>query len=285
MYNISRLQKDIADLEKKLSEEKKKEAQILKRISQIERSISKSTSASTLRSKTQQIVRLNDDIAKTRAKQADLQKKISLKTSDLNRYQQRLSQEQGRERKKIEEAQKRREREQLEYQRKLTEELEAQRRLIREVMVSSSTPMQQIVQTEEDQIYDLFISHASEDKDDFVRPLAEELERIGVKVWYDEFTLKVGDSLRRSIDKGLSQSKFGVVVLSSSFFNKNWTQYELDGLVAREMEGKKVILPIWHKVSKSEVMKYSPSLADKVAINSSLHSIEEIARQLADVIK
>lgn len=285
MYNISRLQKDIADLEKKLSEEKKKEAQILKRISQIERSISKSTSASTLRSKTQQIVRLNDDIAKTRAKQADLQKKISLKTSDLNRYQQRLSQEQGRERKKIEEAQKRREREQLEYQRKLTEELEAQRRLIREVMVSSSTPMQQIVQTEEDQTYDLFISHASEDKDDFVRPLAEELERIGVKVWYDEFTLKVGDSLRRSIDKGLSQSKFGVVVLSSSFFNKNWTQYELDGLVAREMEGKKVILPIWHKVSKSEVMKYSPSLADKVAINSSLHSIEEIARQLADVIK
>lgn len=285
MYNISRLQKDIADLEKKLSEEKKKEAQILKRISQIERSISKSTSASTLRSKTQQIVRLNDDIAKTRAKQADLQKKISLKTSELNRYQQRLSQEQGRERKKIEEAQKRREREQLEYQRKLTEELEAQRRLIREVMVSSSTPMQQIVQTEEDQTYDLFISHASEDKDDFVRPLAEELERIGVKVWYDEFTLKVGDSLRRSIDKGLSQSKFGVVVLSSSFFNKNWTQYELDGLVAREMEGKKVILPIWHKVSKSEVMKYSPSLADKVAINSSLHSIEEIARQLADVIK
>lgn len=284
MYNISRLQRDIADLEKKLGEEKKKEAQILSRISQIERSISRSTSASTLRSKTQQIVRLNEDIAKIRAKQADLQKKISSKTSDLNRYQQRLSQEQERERKKIEEAQKRREREQLEYQRKLTEELEAQRRLIREVMVSSSTTKQQIVKTEENQTYDLFISHASEDKDDFVRPLAEELGRIGVKVWYDEFTLKVGDSLRRSIDKGLAQSRFGVVVLSSSFFNKNWTQYELDGLVAREMEGRKVILPIWHKVTIDEVRRYSPTLADKVAINSSLYSIEEIARKLADVL-
>jgi hypothetical protein len=49
----------------------------------------------------------------------------------------------------------------------------------------------------------LFISHASEDKEDFVRPLAETLQQLGVKVWYDEFTLKVGDSLRRKIDSGL----------------------------------------------------------------------------------
>ena len=132
--------------------------------------------------------------------------------------------------------------------------------------------------------YDLFISHASEDKEDLVRPLAVALEKLGVKVWYDEFTLKIGDSLRRSIDWGLSNSRFGTVVLSSSFFSKNWTQYELDGMTAKEMGGRKMILPIWHKVTKSEVIKFSPTLADKVALNSSVYSTEEIAQLIADVV-
>ena len=132
--------------------------------------------------------------------------------------------------------------------------------------------------------YDLFISHASEDKEEFVRPLAETLENLGVKVWYDEFTLKVGDSLRKNIDHGLINSRFGTVILSSSFCSKNWTQYELDSMVAREMDGHKMILPIWHKVTKNEVMNFSPALADKVALNTSISSIEEIAGKLAEVI-
>lgn len=87
-------------------------------------------------------------------------------------------------------------------------------------------------------------------KDDFVRPLALNLIALNLHVWYDELSLTVGDSLRKSIDLGLSKSRFGLVVLSSAFFAKNWTQYELGGLVSREMEGPKVILPIWHKVTK-----------------------------------
>ncbi len=135
------------------------------------------------------------------------------------------------------------------------------------------------------QKFDVFICHASEDKNEFVRPLAETLEAYGINVWYDEFTLKVGDSLRRSIDHGLVKSRFGIVVLSSAFFNKDWSQYELDGLVSREMQGKKVILPIWHRVSKDEVVEYSPSLADKLALNSSILSMPEIVEQLVDVLK
>jgi len=132
--------------------------------------------------------------------------------------------------------------------------------------------------------YDVFISHSSEDKNDFVRPLANELKKIGVKVWYDEFELKIGDSLRKSIDKGLINSKYGIVILSTSFFNRNWTQYELNGFINREMSGSNIILPIWHKVSKDEVQNFSPSLADKVALNSSIHSIKEIAREIQKII-
>lgn len=133
--------------------------------------------------------------------------------------------------------------------------------------------------------YDVFISHASENKDDFVRPLAEKLREFGFSVWYDEFELKIGDKLRRSIDKGLANSRFGIVVFSPDFFNKNWTQYELDGLVQKEMSGEKTILPLWHKVSKDEVRKFSLSLADTVALSTSMFTIDELVEKLSEVLK
>jgi hypothetical protein len=133
-------------------------------------------------------------------------------------------------------------------------------------------------------MYDVFVSHASEDKDDFVRPLAEALRQNRVEVWYDEFTLRPGDSLRRSIDAGLAKSRFGIVVLSRSFFSKGWPQWELDGLVNRQVSGgSTVILPIWHGVGRQEIEGYSHSLADKVAIPSSV-GLEEVVRRLLQVI-
>lgn len=132
--------------------------------------------------------------------------------------------------------------------------------------------------------FDVFISHATEDKDGLVRPLADALVSHNLNVWYDEFELKLGDSLRRKIDAGLANSRFGVVVLSHAFFAKNWPQYELDGLVSREMTGEQVILPLWHKISKSEVIAKSPSLADKVARNTSDFTVNEIAKEIAEVI-
>lgn len=132
---------------------------------------------------------------------------------------------------------------------------------------------------------DLFISHASEDKVEFVKPLADELINLGINVWYDEYSLRIGDSLRKSIDSGLARARFGLIVLSNNFFNKNWTQYELNGLVAKEMEGEKVILPIWHNITKDQILKFSPTLVDKVALNSSLLSVQEISEKVSDAVK
>jgi TIR domain-containing protein len=102
------------------------------------------------------------------------------------------------------------------------------------------------------------------------------------RVWYDEFELRVGDSLRQSIDKGLVNSRFGIGVLSPAFFAKNWPQYELNGLTAREMDGHKVILPIWHNVDREDVLGYSPTLADKIALSSRQLSIKKIAEALGE---
>jgi hypothetical protein len=133
--------------------------------------------------------------------------------------------------------------------------------------------------------FDVFISHASEDKDEVVRPLAHALQSGGLRVWYDEFELRIGDSLRRKIDQGLANSRFGVVVMSVSFFSKGWPNYELDGLVTRAVSGEQVLLPIWHKLSKQEVISYSPSLADKLARNTATTTVEEIATEIISVIK
>jgi hypothetical protein len=121
----------------------------------------------------------------------------------------------------------------------------------------------------DDKLFDLFISHASEDKAAFVRPLVNRLSRQGLAVWFDEMTLNLGDSLRGSIDMGLSRSRFGVVVLSPAFFNKKWPQLELDGLWSLEMLGAKRILPVWHEVTFADVVRFSPTLANRVAISSS----------------
>lgn len=132
--------------------------------------------------------------------------------------------------------------------------------------------------------YDVFISHASEDKEDLVRPLTNALIARGLKVWFDEMTLKIGDSLRQKIDKGLANSKIGLVVLSPSFIKKGWTNYELDGIVTRAVSGEQVLLPIWHNITKQQVVDFSPSIADKVARSTATNTIEEIATEIAELL-
>lgn len=134
-------------------------------------------------------------------------------------------------------------------------------------------------------LYDVFISHASEDKETLVRPLADALRVSNIAVWFDEFELKVGVSLRRSIDLGLSKSRFGIVVLSKAFFGKRWPQWELDGLVQRQMSSSNpVLLPIWLDVTYEDVLVFSPSLVDKYALNAQL-GLDRLVAELLRVIK
>ena len=117
----------------------------------------------------------------------------------------------------------------------------------------------------------IFISHASEDKASFVSDLAKQLDsQDGFKVWYDEYSLKLGDSLLQSISKGLHECDYGIVVFSPSFFEKKWPQFELDGLFAKETSERKVILPIWHRITRNDLLKVYPPFADRVAVKSDI---------------
>jgi len=131
--------------------------------------------------------------------------------------------------------------------------------------------------------WDAFISHASEDKDTVALPLAAALKRAGVQVWLDRFELRVGDSLRDKIDEGLAESRFGIVVLSPHFLAKRWPKQELNGLFALEESGRKVILPVWHQITKSTLAEYSPILADRLATETS-RGISSVAADLLAAI-
>lgn len=271
---VGRLQKSSAELQRKLAEEAKREAAKAKSYTDVLKSISRSTSQSTLRSKQQQLVRLNDDRARIEAKKGDLAKKLADTEIKLGKAKDALASEEEKERKRMVGEERKREREQLAHQRELTRAAQA-RAVVERRRTEFESPLRQI---------DAFVCHASEDKKDFVQPLVEGLKSAGYQIWYDDQTLRVGDGLRRSIDRGLLSCRYGIVVLSPSFFSKHWSNYELDGLLNRESSGHRVILPIWHRVTRDEVEKYSPSLADKIALNSSATSLPEIIAQLGAVL-
>lgn len=276
---INKLEKEISEFYKKIAEESKKENDKNKQIDSVNKSINKNTSLSSLQSKERQIKAYQNDIFNCKKKIADYQKSIASKSSDLGKKKQDL--------RKAEESElKKQNQKQLEFQRNLQRSIDDQKSQLDNLITqnySSKTFQSEELLTESVKKYDFFISHASEDKEDIVRSLADALKNNGFEVWYDEFELKIGDSLRRKIDSGLINSRFGIVIISPSFIKKNWTEYELNGMVAREMNGHKVILPIWHKVSKDEVLKFSPTLADKMALNTSIHSTEDIVNSLKEL--
>ena len=132
--------------------------------------------------------------------------------------------------------------------------------------------------------WDVFISYATEDKEEVSEPLANALKGLGISVWYDKFELRGGDSLLKRIDEGIKRSRFGLVVLSNSFFGKGWPEYELEGLATLAISGELKLIPIWHEISEREVREYSPTLANRVGLLTAKLGIDKIAEQIAQRI-
>lgn len=130
-----------------------------------------------------------------------------------------------------------------------------------------------------------FISHDSRDKDDLVRELAKELYRLACPVWYDEYTLKGGDNLRESIEKGIKEAKKCILILSPNFLeNEKWAKSEFETIFVREIYKKEdVIIPIWHNVSEDDIYEYSPKLLSKVGLTTSM-GIKELAKEIIEAI-
>ena len=274
---VNQLDKEIAEIEKKIAAESKTEADKSSRILTIQRSITKYTSASTVNMRMRQIEGLNREIARAQQKRADLQKKQADKRTQRAKYAIDLQREIERENKKSALEQKK-------IQELYEQKVEALTKSLNDALMAKQSSVNLYNQTDDSE-YDVFISHASEDKTPFVEELVKALQDKDVKVWYDSLSIAWGDSLRKQIDDGLKKSRFGIVVLSENYIKKGWTQYELDGLFDIEMAKGKTILPIWHNITKQQVMDFSPTLAGRKALTSATMTAEEIADTFVELIK
>lgn len=133
--------------------------------------------------------------------------------------------------------------------------------------------------------YDLFISHASEDKIHLIDPLVEKLRKLGIRVWYDKDNIQCGDSFRPKIDEGILHSRFVLIILSPSYIRKYWTQQEFNAFMQIESVYGKRIVPVWHHVTSDQVLNFSPMLASRCAMNTDHYSIAELAIELAQLVR
>lgn len=269
---INALDREIVHLERQVADQMRTEARCQQAIANIERSM-RNCSASSIKSKLSQIESQKRSRQRAIDKRADFSAQIARKRDERAKQSQYLQ-------RAIEGENRRQQRVQADmmqqYENRILELTAAVSPSVSHAK-AASTNLYLNAATEQ---YDVFISHASEDKDGFVNEFKEELEKRGVKVWIDDIAIKWGDSLRSKIDNGLRTSRFGIVVISRHYIRKGWTNYELDGLFEREMTCGKTILPIWHDISKKEVHDFSPTLAGRKAMTTGNMTAAEIADEL-----
>lgn len=264
--NVNSLDKEISELEKKKAAEDKKATDAKKKAANV--SISKNASAATIKSKLKQVEGYETTARKAEEASAGYSKKIAEKRVKRNEAYLKLQKEEQNEKKKQDKAFDSMKRA---YEQRIAD-LEANqiRKLESEITVADESD------------YDVFVSHAWEDKESFVDEFVSALRDRNIRVWYDKTQMKWGDSMRQKIDDGLKKSRFGVAVLSPDYIadGKYWTKAELDGLFQLESINGKVLLPIWHNLTKKQIIEFSPIMASKLAMNTASMTAEEIADEL-----
>lgn len=268
---IDQLNKEIADLRKAEAQETRKEADLRGKINRASEYANRTKNLSTFQSKMRDVERHNKSLADVQRKRADILKKIADKSKKLEVCN----------RSKIHQEEIERTKSQVNWF--VRKPSIYGNNVISEIQ-SGVSPMPASGIDNQEKRYDFFISHASEDKENFVRSLVEQLQAKKIDVWYDEFTLKVGDSLKQSIEEGLIDSRYGIVVLSRNFFEKEWPKIELNTLVQLASMGESRILPIWYNITKDEISKFSPMLLDVVALDTFSKTTEEIVDELYQLI-
>jgi hypothetical protein len=267
---LKRLRADISRLESKRSSAMKDESNAIKKINSATSAMNKTKNQSTIQSKSRVIEQENKKIGKAKEDQMKAANDISKKNIELNKTLTELSKTQQKEQEKM---------------------FLQQEGKLKELYATQSNGLGKMISTPPDQAdlvkeYDIFISHSADDKDSYVSELAKALKDADISIWYDTDNIGWGQSIRQEIDKGLVNSKYGIVVISPTFIQKYWTNYELDGILSKESStGKQTILPIWHNVTADQVKKYSYSLSGKLALNTAVNTIDDIVENVKKIIK
>lgn len=269
---IERYRKEINDLSTKIADKRKRGADAQAKADKAYADARRTKSSSTMRSKLSESERYSKEANKYLKDTADLEKKRAAQEKQLIAEEKKLIRTQTDENKK-----------RTQVQNKISaaneRKMKSLTQTVRSVQIEQSRlkEIYPLLSVPSEEAYDVFISHASEDKIPFVDTLVEELLQRGVKVWYDRHVLTWGRSIRQNIDAGLRQSKFAIVVLSEHYIQKYWTQKEFNALFSLGSKLGDFILPIWHNITPERANEFSPMLSDSFALKSSDFTIAEIA--------
>lgn len=131
-------------------------------------------------------------------------------------------------------------------------------------------------------MYDVFISHANKDKETLIQDLYKSLEKLGIAIFYDKESLEWGDNWKNKILEGVQKAEFAIIVISTNFFGREWTERELYEFMNRQnRNGQKLILPILYNITVEQLREKYPTLADIQAIDSAEYSCDQIALMFA----
>lgn len=293
----TRLTKEISDLRSKEAGELKKEADATKKLNSAMASASKASSQSSASMHLSTATREAKNVEAAQDRRARYSADGARKSQELARIQDRIARAEEAERKATASAEKKRlqnderARKDLasantklrrDYEARVAN-LEAQLMAQIETQASNTRPYKVLPAEGETEPYDFFISHAWADKEEFVDSFVKKAEAAGLRVWYDKFALQWGDPIRQKIDEGLRSAYFGVVVLSPNFFARPWPNYELDGLIQRDLSGSGRLLPIWHRLTQDDVEKQAPSLAGRLALSTASSTSDAIVQELITI--
>lgn len=204
------------------------------------------------------------------AKYIKAQKDMAKKHSELGKIQQRLAKERKRENNKI----------QKDQDKQLKQMKVAQKSASR--LVTSGISLLENQSKE----YDVFVSYVQSDSLEYVDKLEISLRDKGVSVWRDKANMVIGQSMTQAIENGLVKSKLAIVVISPNYLHKYWTNFELDGIFSKQgITGQQMILPIWNNVSAEEIAAKRPSLANLLAWNVAINTIEDIANEVTQFLE
>lgn len=269
---IARYKREMADLSIKIADKRKRIFDNESKANKAYSDAQKSKNSSTINSKLREYERYQKDASRYSKELADLEKKRASKEKQLHLEETKLVQAQ-----KLEDRKREREQQRMAEVNELR--FDEIMKTVQEVQLEHSKlkELYPLLTVSSEEAYDVFISHASEDKESFVNLLVEELQKRGVKVWFDRKDITWGRSIRQSIDEGLKKSKFAIVVLSEFYIKKYWTNKEFNALFSLGSTLGEFILPIWYNITPEKAQEFSPMLSDTMALKSSEYTIENIA--------
>lgn len=269
---LKRTVKKDGELQKKLVEVRKKRDNVADKIQRVFKKKNKT------RIDLQRVSQYNESLIKYEKEITKLVEDIRKNTSSMEIYKVKVNKEQSKQFQSLTKSLVKQKNDNQNYINRHTE--------LSNELEELSRDIQQSVKQKEHLEFDVFLSHSSFDKEEYVSELSDKLESKELKVFEDVKVFKIGQSQTNMMNMGILNSRFVVVFLSLNFINSGWSDYEFKSFLNREINEKKIIiLPIWHNVSFEDVKNYNPYLVDKFALDTRKYSLDEIVESIYQAVR